>query len=126
MSTDRDSMIVLPRRHRPMGRALGVIPSLMIGAALLAAWQVYAVEGDLGPDVLPSPTRVVEQGWRHRAALWNNMLPTLHATLIGFGLSLVVGFVFSVLIDASKIMRRALLPPWQAGSRRSPLCCPRC
>jgi ABC-type nitrate/sulfonate/bicarbonate transport system permease component len=95
-----------PFRDR-VGRVVG--PVVVIGL-ILVAWQWYATHSDLGADVLPAPTRVWEQGWAARADLWANTVPTLRATLVGFAASLVVGFVLSVLIDASNIIRRGLLP----------------
>lgn len=86
------------------------LPSLAIAFVLLAAWQLYADAGHVGDDVLPAPTRVVSEGWANRTDLWDNALPTLRATLLGFGVSLVVGFLLSVVIDASIHVRRALLP----------------
>ena len=91
-------------------RALRALPSLAIALLLLAAWQIYADTGHVGDDVLPSPSRVASQGWANRHDLWENTLPTLRATLLGFGCSLVVGFLLSVVIDASRHVRRALLP----------------
>ncbi|ROO88138.1 ABC-type nitrate/sulfonate/bicarbonate transport system permease component [Actinocorallia herbida] len=86
------------------------LPSLALVALLVAAWQVYATSGGLGTDVLPSPSRVLDQGWEHRRDLLDNALPTLRATLAGFALSLTVGFALSVLIDLSGVLRRALMP----------------
>ncbi|MCO6006886.1 ABC transporter permease [Actinoallomurus purpureus] len=105
-----DSGVALPRRPRAVRRLARGVPSLVIVAALLAGWQIYAVTGNLGTDVLPSPAKVASEGWAHRAELWDNTLPTLRATFAGFALSLVVGFALSVLIDASAVARRALLP----------------
>ncbi|GAB2836601.1 ABC transporter permease [Actinocorallia aurea] len=86
------------------------LPSLALVALLVAAWQLYSTSGGLGSDVLPSPTRVLDQGWEHRQDLLDNALPTLRATLAGFALSLTVGFALSVLIDLSGVLRRALMP----------------
>ncbi len=85
-------------------------PSVALIMLLAVAWQVYAERGGLGSDVLPSPTRVLSQGWEQRAILWENTLPTLRATLLGFALSLAVAFLLSVLIDMSGVLRRALMP----------------
>jgi ABC-type nitrate/sulfonate/bicarbonate transport system permease component len=87
-----------------------IVPSVLIVLALLAAWQLYVVKWNPGSDVLPSPLRVWEQGWANRGDLWANTLPTLRETMTGFGLSIVIGFALSVLIDASKVLRGALLP----------------
>src|ERR1700754_228598 len=85
-------------------RGLRGLPAIIIALLLLAAWQLYADSGHLGPDVLPSPSRVASQGWQNRADLWHNTLPTLRATLLGFACSLVIGFLLSVAIDMSQIV----------------------
>ena len=86
------------------------LPPAGLIALLLVAWQLYADHGGLGPSVLPGPTRILAQGWEQREVLWENTLPTLRATLLGFSLSLAVAFALSVLIDLSEILRRALMP----------------
>src|SRR4029077_14412450 len=73
-------------------------------------WQVYANVSGIGGDVLPPPSRVLQVTWDNRGDLWANTLPTLRATLLGFALSLAVAFVLAVLIDASAVLRRALMP----------------
>lgn len=96
---------------RGLGRALGrTVPSLLIVLALLGAWQAYARLGGLQDDVLPAPTDVATQLWENRGDLWENTLPTLRATLLGFAFALTAGFTLSVLIDSSVILRRAILP----------------
>lgn len=91
-------------------RALALVPPLAILAAGLAAWQLYAALSGIGNDVLPPPSRVLSVTWDNRGDLWANTLPTLRATLLGFALSLAVGFALAVLVDASAHARRALLP----------------
>jgi ABC-type nitrate/sulfonate/bicarbonate transport system permease component len=91
-------------------RALALVPPLAILAAVLAAWQLYAALSGIGNDVLPAPSRVLSVTWDNRGDLWANTLPTLRATLLGFALSLAVGFALAVLVDASAHVRRALLP----------------
>lgn len=91
-------------------RLLTLAPALALVALIVLAWQLYADSGRLAEDVLPSPSRVASQGWQNRGDLWDNTLPTLRATLFGFGFSLVVGFLLSVAIDFSTLMRRAFMP----------------
>jgi ABC-type nitrate/sulfonate/bicarbonate transport system permease component len=91
-------------------RALGVLPPLAIVALLVAAWQLYATLSGIGDDVLPSPSRVLSVSWDNRGDLWANTLPTLRATLLGFALSLAVGFALAVLVDYSAHLRRGLMP----------------
>jgi ABC-type nitrate/sulfonate/bicarbonate transport system permease component len=91
-------------------RLLAVLPPLAIVAVLVAIWQLYANLSGIGDDVLPPPSRVLSVSWENRGDLWSNTLPTLRATLLGFALSLVVGFVLAVVIDSWKAARRALMP----------------
>ncbi len=84
-------------------------PIVVIGV-LLAIWQWYAGHSGLGSDVLPSPTRVWQQGWAARQNLWTNTVPTLQATAMGFCLSLIVGITLSILIDSSHFLRQAIMP----------------
>ena len=91
-------------------RVLAVLPPLLIVGLLVAVWQVYANVSGIGNDVLPPPSRVLQVTWENRGDLWANTLPTLRATLLGFALSLAVAFVLAVLIDASAVLRRALMP----------------
>ena len=91
-------------------RVLAVLPPLAIVAVLVAIWQLYANLSGIGDDVLPPPSRVLSVSWENRGDLWSNTLPTLRATLLGFALSLVVGFVLAVVIDSWQVARRALMP----------------
>ena len=91
-------------------RVLAVVPPLVIVALLVAIWQLYANLSGIGNDVLPPPSRVLSVSWENRGDLWSNTLPTLRATLLGFALSLAVGFVLAVVIDTSRSARRAVMP----------------
>src|SRR5687767_4148157 len=43
-----------------------VAPPLVLVAVGLVAWQWYVTAADVRPQVLPSPLRVLEQGWAFR------------------------------------------------------------
>ncbi len=85
-------------------------PALSLLVGLLVVWQVGVVASGVAPQVLPSPLRVVEQGWAFRAQLWANTVPTLQATAVGFAVSLAVAWALAVAIDFSPWLRRALTP----------------
>jgi ABC-type nitrate/sulfonate/bicarbonate transport system permease component len=96
--------------RRAASRAWTVIGPALLVLAFLAVWQAYARNGGLGADVLPAPSDVAAHGWDVRSDLWANTIPTLTATAIGFALSITTGFVLSVLIDLSGLIRRSLMP----------------
>ncbi|MGR9170498.1 ABC transporter permease [Rhizobium sp. KDH_Rht_773_N] len=91
----------------PLRRAL---PAILAVCAFLAVWEFYVDLSGIKPSILPSPSRILTQGWLNRQALLDNTWPTLGATLGGFALSLLFAFASSVLMDFIPFMRRALLP----------------
>lgn len=106
-----EARVSRPRR-RGLAKSSGVavLPPVLLVLVLLVLVQGYVSGADVRPQVLPSPARVIEQGWAARADIWANALPTIQVTLIGFAVSLVVGWVLAVLIDFSSTVRRALMP----------------
>lgn len=100
-----------PRPARPFSPLLAnALPSLLSVGALVLAWEGYATVSGISPTTLPAPSRVIAQAIEHRGALLENTMPTLSATLLGFACSMVAAFVFSVLIDFFRPLRRALMP----------------
>ena len=89
--------------------ASGLTPLVAV-AALVLAWESYASVSGISPTTLPAPSRVLSQAIEHRGALFENTLPTLSATLLGFACSLAAAFIFSVLFDFFRPLRRALVP----------------
>jgi ABC-type nitrate/sulfonate/bicarbonate transport system permease component len=77
---------------------------------LLAAWQFYVSHWNVDVTVLPRPVRIWQQGWADRTNLWENTIPTLQETLLGFALSITVGWALAVVCDFSGLCRRALEP----------------
>ncbi len=95
-------------------------PSILFVAVLIAFWQWYVDANDIRPSTLPSPGRVLSEGWRFRDQLWDNAKPTLKETFFGFSLSVLIGSLFAVAIDFSSIVRRALYPVL-VGSQTLPI-----
>jgi ABC-type nitrate/sulfonate/bicarbonate transport system permease component len=93
--------------RRVLGRSWP--PLLLVGAAL-ALWQWCVVAFAVRPQVLPSPLRVLEQGWAYREQIWANTVPTLQVTAVGFAVSLALGWALAVAVDFSPWLRRALTP----------------
>lgn len=96
---------------RVFASTLGRIgPALLSVGGLVLAWEAYARFSGISPTTLPAPSRVVGQAVQNWQALFENTLPTISATLLGFACSLMAAFVFSVLIDFFRPLRRALFP----------------
>ena len=110
-------------QHAKSRRSFGVgtwAPALVILATAVIVWQFYTTRSGIDPRVLPSPSRIAVAGWTARSALWANTIPTLQETALGFTLATIVGFGFSIVIDASRILRNAIMP-LLIGSQTLPL-----
>ena len=87
-----------------------LVPPTVIIIAVLATWQATVTTGGVKPSILPSPQRILEQGWHARVAIWANTVPTLQETFLGFAVSLSVAWGLAVVIDFSAWLGRALMP----------------
>lgn len=85
-------------------------PAAVVVLALVALWQLYVTGSGIRPQVLPSPARVLGQGWAHRADLATHTWSTLQVTIVGFAVSLVVAWTLAIVVDFSPWLRRALVP----------------
>lgn len=83
---------------------------MVVAALVIAAWQVYVTVSGIRPQVLPSPLRVLQQGWTHRDDIAVHASATLRVTLIGFAVSLAVAWALAIAVDFSPWLRRALVP----------------
>ncbi|KAA0022443.1 ABC transporter permease [Antrihabitans cavernicola] len=92
-----------------------IAPALVALVALIATWQIYVSVSGIRPQVLPSPGRVLTQGWAHRDAIATNASATLQVTLIGFAVSLTVAWALAIVVDFSPWLRRALVPLFVAS-----------
>ncbi len=97
-----------------------VLPPVLVVALLGVIWEVYARTGELGDDVLPPLSRVLSAGWDDRASLWASTLPTLREVVLGFAVAVVFAFAISILLDASGLARRSVMPVL-IGSQTIPL-----
>ncbi|NCE63096.1 ABC transporter permease [Pseudoflavonifractor sp. 524-17] len=73
-------------------------------------WQLGAME--LGAAyILPTPAQIAEKLWQLRVPLFTVHLPaTLSVTAVGLGISLVLGLLLAVCMDASPLVRKVLYP----------------
>ncbi|MBM9468694.1 ABC transporter permease [Nakamurella leprariae] len=100
------------RRRRPRTRNLwaNVVPSVVILAIVIAVWEVLVRSLEVRPQVLPPPSRVLEQGWAQRSTILEHAGATLQVTITGFAVSLVVAWIIAVSIDFSPVLRRGVMP----------------
>ena len=92
------------------GRLSRILPATLSISAVFLFWEGYVALSGISSSALPAPSRIVQQMVLHRQALWDNTLPTIRATLIGFSCSVITACLLSVLIDRYILLRRALFP----------------
>lgn len=86
------------------------LPALILTFILLIVWQVWAMGLDAA-YILPSPVQVLKRLWELRVPLFTAHLPsTLLCTGIGLGISIVLGVLLAVVMDASPIAEKTLYP----------------
>ncbi len=96
-----------------MRRALAplAIVAVALGAWELAArWDVLANALNIEPFLVPAPSDIAEALWMDRGLLADDGWVTLREVLLGFGLSVVTGVAFAVLLHLSETLRRSLYP----------------
>ncbi len=79
-------------------------------AALIAAWQLYVVQFDVSPIVLPSPGAVFAAMVEERELLLEQSLVTLEEILGGFVLALAIGIPIAVAITESRFLNLTFYP----------------
>jgi ABC-type nitrate/sulfonate/bicarbonate transport system permease component len=85
-------------------------PAVTVVVLSIAVWQMYVEVSGIRPQVLPSPGRVLAQGWAQREAIAENAAATLQVTLVGFAVSLVLAWLLAIAVDFSPWLRRAFVP----------------
>ena len=86
------------------------LPALLFLFALLVLWQMGAMGMDAA-YILPSPTQILVRMLELRGPLLTAHLPaTLLCTGIGLAISIVLGLLLAVLMDASPAAEKMLYP----------------
>lgn len=109
----------LARSPRPL--ILGVLPALLVGAALLALWQLATQLGFVPAFLLPAPADVWDS---FRQSMADGLLPryagtTLVESLLGCALGVAVALPLGYAIARSRLIARAL-QPYIAASQALP------
>lgn len=92
-----------------------LLPSLVV-VCLVGAWQIAASTGAIAEALslegflVPSPSEVAATLWENRSLLAENAWTTLREILFGFGVGLLAGLGFAILLHLSETLRRATYP----------------
>lgn len=85
-------------------------PPTVLIVLLIALWQAATWLGRVPEWLLPSPARIVQTAWQVAPALLPHIGQTILETLLGLGLSLIIGLLLAIAIDLSALLRRTLYP----------------
>jgi NitT/TauT family transport system permease protein/putative hydroxymethylpyrimidine transport system permease protein len=94
--------------------------AVLLIAALLGAWQLYAQVGGVDDFILPAPSEIGRSLVDDRALLFSNLRVTGEEVALGILAALVVGFAFAVALHFSRTLRRATYPVL-VGSQAVPI-----
>jgi NitT/TauT family transport system permease protein/putative hydroxymethylpyrimidine transport system permease protein len=97
-----------------------VLPAVLLIAALLGAWELYADLGGVEPALLPAPHALASALWDNAGLVWANFKITAREVVLGLGLALLGGFAMGVAIHLSAPLRRAVYP-LAVGSQAVPI-----
>jgi NitT/TauT family transport system permease protein len=108
--------------HKPGDGILGrFLPPIIMFAIFIGIWYLYSTlafeQAFQRRNALPYPHEVIEDGF---LPLWDTrqgtreilgyMWPTVKVTLLGLGISIVVGVLIAVVMNMSKYLERAIFP----------------
>lgn len=86
------------------------LPAVFAVLLIVAAWQLVTVVFDVPKYLLPSPVAVGEVLLHDYKLIAQHFFATLTITLAGFGVGVVYGVCFAILLGLADPLRRALEP----------------
>jgi NitT/TauT family transport system permease protein len=86
-----------------------IAPALTL-ALMIAAWEIACRYFGISPQVLPSPSLILQTLAADRALLFGSLLVTLKITLLALTAATLVGVVLAGLFSLSKWTERSLFP----------------
>ena len=77
---------------------------------LLLLWQLVCSVFAVSEFIFPSPWRICTQFWEYKALIAGHAWRTFWVTMVGFGISIVVGVLLGFVIGSSKLAYAAIYP----------------
>lgn len=97
------------QRNKSKKQRLKGLPAIL-GVVFIVLWQLMVDITEIQPYLLPGPIAVIKALYDERALLLSHTLVTLYEALIGFGIAMVLGVAFGLLMGYFEIVRRVLYP----------------
>ncbi|MCW5736817.1 MAG: ABC transporter permease [Enhydrobacter sp.] len=103
-----------PLTAAPVGLAFdharSIALPIVFGAGLLLLWHLAAVGFQIPKVILPTPGDVFTALVNNAGTIWQQTIPTVRDTLLGFGLATVLGIGLASLLSFSRLLRDAIYP----------------
>jgi putative hydroxymethylpyrimidine transport system permease protein len=93
---------------------------LLLSAALLGGWELYADFAGVHEGLLPAPHAVAAALWNNGGLVWRNFAVTAEQVVLGLMLALASGFALAVAMHLFPLLRRAVYP-LAVGSQAVPI-----
>ena len=88
----------------------GNLPAMILLFFLMVLWQLGAMKINAA-YILPSPLQILSRLWELRQVLFTVHLPaTMGVTALGLAISVVLGVLLALIMDASPLCRKTLYP----------------
>ena len=84
-------------------------PWLLLVAVILL-WQVICAGFEVSDFIFPSPLRIWNQFWEFKEIIAGHAWRTFWVTMVGFGLSIVVGTLLGFVVGSSRLAYAAMYP----------------
>jgi NitT/TauT family transport system permease protein len=91
-------------------KTLERLSPLIVLAAILLLWELIVRVFKVPDYIFPAPTQIAQQFAEFQGALLAAAWKTFWVTMVGFGLSIVVGVLLGFLIGSSRMAYQALYP----------------
>lgn len=83
---------------------------VVVLVAVLLLWQLVVMVFGIAEFIFPSPWQIAQQFVEFKSALFEAAWKTFWVTMLGFGISIVVGVMLGFLIGSSRLAYTALYP----------------
>src|SRR4029077_6257851 len=83
---------------------------IVFGASLILSWEAIVRLFHIPLYIIPPPSAILVQYVRNIHRIWEYTLVTGMETLVGFGVSILLGVPLSMLVAFSPLMRRTFYP----------------
>lgn len=93
-----------------MNGAAERLPPILIGIAILAAWEIAVRAFAVPPYILPGPILILKTLWADGPLLLRSLLVTLKITFAALVLAAVGGVALAFLMTLSRWLERSLMP----------------